>query len=145
MLSYKGYVHRWLAVTTQLAPFTHDTIMATLKTSATAAIAQCTGGTNGRTCGFHWSSHKFDGSVGAGQTMNVLAAVTSLLIDSAPGPLTNGTGGTSLGDPNAGADSDSFQPALPPITTGDRAGAAILTLLILAGATGTFGWMSIGE
>ncbi len=144
MLSFKGYVHRWLAVTGQLAPFTHDTIMATLKTSTAAAIAQCTGGTNGRTCGFHWSSKAFDGSVGAGQTMNVLAAVSSLLIDSAPGPFTNATGGTSIGDPNAGADSDAFKSILKPITTGDRAGAAILTLLVLTGAAGTFGWMSFG-
>ncbi len=61
--------------------------------------------------------------------MNVLAAVSSLLIDSASGPLTNETGGTSLGDPNAGADSDTFKTNLPPITTSDRAGASILTLL----------------
>ncbi len=60
MLSFKGYVHRWLAVTGQLCPFAHDSIMATLQTSTQAAIKQCTGGTNGRTCGFHWSSGVFD-------------------------------------------------------------------------------------
>ena len=76
--------------------------------------------------------------------MNVLGAVSSLLIDEAKGPLTNETGGTSLGNPNAGSNSDDFTGKYPPIGTGGKAGAGILTLLILASATGTFTWMSVG-
>ncbi|KAJ9156504.1 Mannan endo-1,6-alpha-mannosidase [Pleurostoma richardsiae] len=145
MLSFKGYVHRWLATMSQIAPFTHDTILPVLKTSTTAAISQCTGGDNQRTCGFQWSSGVFDGSVGAGQQMNVLAAVSSLLIDSASAPVTNKTGGTSIGNSNAGSGSDTLQNKPKPLTTGDRAGASILTILILASATGMFGWMSFGR
>ena len=144
MLSFKGYVHRWLSVVAQLCPFVHDDILRVLKTSTAAGVAQCNGGSNGRTCGFHWGTETFDGSIGAGQTMNVLGAVSSLLIDSVDGPYTNETGGTSVGDYNAGSQGDNFMNRFGPITTADKAGAAILTLLILAGATGTFGWMSLG-
>lgn len=145
MLSFKGYDHRWMAQTTQLAPFTHDTIMDVLKTSAEAAIKQCTGSSSGRQCGFQWSSGAFDNSVGAGQQMNVLGAVMSLLVDSgASAPVTNTTGGTSVGNNNAGSSSDNFLGSSQPATTGDKAGASILTILILVSAAGTFGWMSTG-
>jgi len=144
MLSFKAYLHRWLATVTQIAPFTRDTILPVLKTSTQAAIKQCTGGANGRTCGFKWSSGSYDNTQGAGQEMDALGAVSSLLIDSALPPLTNATGGTSLGNPNAGSQSDNFEDNFTPVTTGDKAGAGILTFLILAAASGTFGWMSTG-
>lgn len=144
MLSFKGYVHRWMAITTQVAPFTYDQIMAVLKDSTQAAIDQCTGGSSGRQCGFQWHSGAFDNSVGAGQQMNVLGAVSSLLVDHTDGPVTNSTGGTSVGNNNAGASSDNFRGSTTPPTTGDKAGASILTILILATAAGTFGWMSTG-
>lgn len=141
MYSFKGYLHRWLNNVLQLAPFTYDKITPILKTSTEGAIKQCVGGDSGRACGFSWTSGTFDGKMGAGQQMNVLAAVSGLLIDSASAPLTAKNGGTSQGDVNAGHNSP-FQREHSPITTGDKAGAGILTALILAAATGTFGWMS---
>lgn len=144
MLSFKTYLHRWMATTTQLAPFTAAKILPVLQSSTQAAVNQCTGGANGRTCGFKWSSGSYDGTSGAGQEMDALGAVSSLLIGEARAPLTNLTGGTSLGNYAAGSGSDNFQNTLTPLTTGDKAGAGILTFLILAAATGTFGWMSTG-
>lgn len=141
MYSFKGYVHRWLTQATQLAPFMREKIRPVLKKSTEAAIKQCTGGDSGRECGFAWSSGKFDGKIGAGQQMNVLAAVSSLLVDNVDPPVTAKSGGTSKGDPNAGSGSV-FDRDHRPITTGDKAGAGILTALVLAAATGTFGWMS---
>lgn len=144
MLSFKGYDHRWMAATTQLAPFLHDQVMTVLQTSAEAAIKQCTGGDSGRACGFQWSSGVYD-TTGAGQQMNVLGAVSSLLVDmGASAPVTNSTGGTSVGNNNAGSSSDNFLGATTPATPGDKAGASILTILILVSAVGTFGWMSTG-
>lgn len=146
MLSFKGYFARWYSTVTLIAPFTADTILPVLKVSAQAAVNQCTGGTNGRQCGFKWQSGKFDNNVGAGQEMNVLAAVSSLLINDVGGPVTSDTGGTSKGDPNAGEGSgDVNDRELAPITTGDKAGAAIITILMLGSAFGMFGWMSYGE
>jgi hypothetical protein len=46
-------------------------------------------------CGFHWISGAFDGEVGAGQQMNVLGALSALLIDEAAVPLTNAVSVTS--------------------------------------------------
>jgi mannan endo-1,6-alpha-mannosidase len=146
MLSFKGYMARWYSTVTKLAPFTADSILPVLKQSAQAAVNQCTGGTTGRQCGFKWASGKFDGSVGAGQTMNVLGAVSSLLIADVGGPVASDTGGTSKGNPNAGSGSgDVNSRHMAPITTGDKAGAAIITLLLLGSACGMFGWMSVGQ
>jgi mannan endo-1,6-alpha-mannosidase len=149
MLTFKGYVHRWLSVATKLAPHTAEIILPLLRKSAEAAAKQCTGGATGRVCGFYWSGGVFvdpavDHTSGAGEAMNVLAAVSSLLIDQAPAPATNATG-ISKGDINAGSRSRGASEPLEPITTADRAGAGILTMLILAGFIGTWGWMSIGD
>lgn len=143
MLSYKGYVLRWLATVAQLAPFTKPRIMNLMKTSAAAAVKQCSGGGPpgyGRTCGFRWNRAEYDGTHGAGQQMNALGALTSLLFTQVGGPLTNLTGGTSLGDYNAGSDPGTTR--LRDVTTGDKAGASILTILALTLVTATFAWMS---
>jgi mannan endo-1,6-alpha-mannosidase len=78
--------------------------------------------------------------------MSALAALSTLLIDQEKvqnGPLTNSTGGTSKGDPNAGA---RFKGVSPPkeITAGDRAGAAIVTVVVLASFLGSVVWMGMG-
>ena len=145
MLSFKGYVHRWLAVVTQVAPFTREKILPVLQTSTEAAIRQCTGGASGRVCGFYWSKGEFidpavDKTSGAGEQMNVLAAVSSLLIESANPPVTNETGGISKGNPDAGAKSHDM-PVPRTLTTADRAGAGIVTFLLLAMSIGAFVWM----
>ncbi|KAL2192667.1 glycoside hydrolase family 76 protein [Corynascus similis CBS 632.67] len=149
MLSFKGYVHRWLAVVTKLVPYTAETILPVLRTSTEAAVRQCTGGETGRRCGFYWSEGVYvdpavDKTSGAGEAMDVLAAVSSLLIEEADPPATKHNG-LSKGDPNAGSRSRGPTEPLAPITAGDRAGASILTLLILGGFIGTWGWMSIGD
>ncbi|KAK3392086.1 mannan endo-1,6-alpha-mannosidase [Sordaria brevicollis] len=145
MLSFKGYVHRWLSFVTQVAPHTASTILPVLKVSAEAAIQSCTGEANGRTCGFNWRKKKYDGSHGVGQQMNALGAVSALLIDQ-PGkaPVTNSTGGTSKGNPSAGSNSEDFMHSKP-LTTADRAGAGIVTFFLAASALGTFAWMGLGK
>lgn len=145
MYSFKSYLTRWLASTIKVAPYTHDLIVAKLKPSAIAAAKQCTGGTNGRTCGLSWSSGKWDGTQGVGQQMAAMSAIYVNLIDLVPigAPLTNATGGTSASNPNAGSGSTDNLAQIKPATQADRAGAGILTALILVGATFMFGWMSI--
>ncbi|KAI1500323.1 glycoside hydrolase family 76 protein [Biscogniauxia marginata] len=140
MLSFKGYLHRWLAVTTQIAPFVADRIIGVLRTSTQSAVSQCTGGDNGRQCGFHWTTGIYDGVTGAGQQMNVLGALSSLLIDSSHAPVTNQTGGTSQGDPNAGSGKSTKQ-EMKPITGGDKAGAGVLTTFFIGLAIVALAWM----
>lgn len=146
MLSYKGYLVRWLGVVTQVAPHTAAKILGPLRTSGEAAARQCTGGASGRACGFYWTEGKFidpsvDKTSGAGEAMDVLAAVSSMLIEDVAPPVTNDTGGTSRGDPNAGGRDDGER-VVKPVTAGDKAGAAILTILLLVGAVSLFVWMS---
>ncbi|KAM0250921.1 hypothetical protein ACHAQJ_008417 [Trichoderma viride] len=144
MLSFKGYLHRWYSTMTQIAPFTAAKVLPVLHTSAQAAIKQCTGGALGRQCGFKWDTGVYDGATGAGQEMNVVGAVSSLLIGQAKAPVTSDSGGTSKGNPNAGSNPNSFQAPVIPVTTGDRAGASIVTIIIICSVVGTLSWISLG-
>lgn len=149
MFSFKSYLTRWMAQTTQIAPFTRDTIMPVLQSSATAAAEQCCGGSNGRTCGLSWSKGAdWDGTQGVGQQMAAMSVIYSNLLQFNDGteigpPLTNSSGGTSAGNPNAGSQSVADPAAITPATAGDKAGAGILTTIVLVMATAFFGWMSV--
>lgn len=129
MKSFRGYLHRWYASATRVAPFTAARILPVLRNSAEATVKVCTGGFRARQCGFSWAVGVFDGDVGAGQQMNALSAVSSLLIRKAEDTVTDDTGGTSSGDPNAGAGSnDEFKVEAKPVTTSDKVGAAFVTV-----------------
>ncbi|KAF4120092.1 mannan endo-1,6-alpha-mannosidase [Geosmithia morbida] len=143
MLSFKGYVHRWYSSAAKLAPYIEDQVKPVLTKSAQAAAKVCTGGSTNQ-CGFSWSKGTFDDSLGAGQEMSALGAFSALLLDDVAAPATAKKGGTSKGDPNAGSEANSFLDDQDRITTGDRAGAGILTFLILGSAIGMYGWMSFG-
>ncbi|KAK0720039.1 cell wall glycosyl hydrolase [Lasiosphaeris hirsuta] len=136
--SFKGYLTRWMASATQLAPYTFDTIHPLLESSAVAAAKACTGapatgfnGIPGTACGFRWTTGTFDGLVGVGEQMNALSAVMYTLVDKVAVPATADTGGTSQGDPSAGTEGTSIIPSLPPITLGDRVAAGFLTTAIV--------------
>lgn len=108
MKFFKGITLRSLANVAQLAPFLRDGIVKTLKTNAEAAVKTCTGGDNGRQCGFSWLREGDDGLGDAPGALNALSALDVLLIDEvatkalskgsvSPGPSgsgsENGTGG----------------------------------------------------
>ncbi|KUI52778.1 Mannan endo-1,6-alpha-mannosidase DCW1 [Cytospora mali] len=149
--SFKGYLARWMAGTTQVAPYTFDTIMPLLQKTATAAAQACTGspstgfnGEPGTACGFRWTTGGFDGQVGIGQQMSGLSAVMYTLAKRATvgggdstAPVTADTGGTSQGDPDAGVASTlDKMPTLAPITTRDKVAAGFLTSAIALGVVG---------
>ena len=126
-----------MAASLKVAPWLESSIRPYLITSAKAAAAQCNGGSDGVTCGTKWTVSTWDGSYGVGQQMCALEVIQSTLIDNVQGPLSNTTGGTSQGDASAGTAGDG-NPSQPQtaITTGDKAGAGILTALILIGLLG---------
>ncbi len=143
-LSFKAFLSRWMAATTKWAPWTFDRVKTLLRNSAEAAVVQCTGGENGRMCGFKWANNsgQWDGTTGVGQQMSAIEVVLGNMIQEAKAPVTNSTGGTSTGDPNAGGgapDGSDDGRATPggwqyqPINNGDRAGAAICTIIVLFG------------
>ncbi|KAF3766954.1 family 76 glycoside hydrolase [Cryphonectria parasitica EP155] len=154
MLSFKGYLHRWLATSTQLAPLVRNQVLATLRTSTAAAVGSCTDGVdNGNgvstaTCGFRWTTGTYDGQTGAGQQMNVLGALTSLLVAVDPAgetsaPVTNSTGGTSAGNYGAGGNPSSHGGEVV-IGVKDKAGAGIITAVVLLAFIPTMAWASSG-
>jgi len=126
-----------MAATIKVAPWIESEIRPYLVTSANAAAAQCSGGSDGVTCGHTWTSATWDGTYGVGQQMSALEVIQSNLIDNVQGPLNNKSGGTSQGDASAGTggDSNPNQPASA-ITTADKAGAGIITAIILVGLLG---------
>lgn len=147
-LSFKAYFSRWLAATTALAPFTESTIMPLLRTSAAAAAKQCDGGTDGVTCGFSWLKNAtWDGTYGVGQQMGALEVIQGLLVKQATGTVTNTTGGTSQGNSAAGAGSASstIQTQSTTISTADRVGAGILTVMIVMGILGGSAFLCISD
>jgi mannan endo-1,6-alpha-mannosidase len=75
--------------------------------------------------------------------MCALEVVQSNLIDYVDGPLTNKTGGTSVGDPLAGSHSNDNPDQFDTIKTADKAGATILTLLVLSMLFAGAWWMGV--
>ena len=117
-----------------------------IQASATAAAAQCSGGANGEMCGMKWTMGKvWDGTQGVGQQMGALSVIQANLIDQVSVPVTNKTGGTSQGNAAAGGGGgiSNNNPALSQnvITQGSRAGAGILTTLVLLSVIGCSWWM----
>jgi len=148
MLSFKAFLARWMAAATKMAPFLYDEVHTALVKSATAAALQCCGGTNGRMCGLKWTDGAvWDGTSGVGQQMAALEVIISTQIAHTQAPFTNTTGGTSTGNPNAGAGSVDNTDGLTnePVTTGDRAGAGIMTVVVIVALVGGVAWMMIGE
>ncbi|KAG5955639.1 hypothetical protein E4U13_006311 [Claviceps humidiphila] len=147
--SFKAYVSRWFAAITKWAPHTYDYVMPYLRASAVAAAKQCVGGDNKRMCGLKWNQDKYDGSTGVGQQMAAMEVTLACMIKDRPPPFTAATGGTSKGSPGSGGnDMGRNEPKPPdyrPITAGDRAGAGILTLLVLVAMVTGIGWMFVDE
>lgn len=74
--------------------------------------------------------------------MSALAVIGATQITSDMVPLTANTGGTSKSDPNAGNDAPhNPEDQFSKITTADRAGAAILTILIIGAIIGLSVWI----
>ena len=152
--SFKAYLSRWMAASTQMAPFIYDQVLSLLTVSAKAAAAQCNGNgpvaPAGQTCGLKWYLNgTWDGTDGVGQQMAVMEVILGTLIQQTQAPLTNTTGGTSASNPNAGFNSSSIPPGeiITPPSKGEKAGAWILTAFLLVGVlwTGWFMWSAAWE
>ena len=140
--SFKAYLSRWMAATTKLAPFTTGWAMPLLQASAMAAVGTCTGGTDGNQCGLKWNTAGNDGQfMGVGEQMAALEVVLANLIEAAPDQYTANDGGSSKGNPGAGTGGKNHIVTYNPITTADRAGAGILTTIILVGLFSGATWM----
>ncbi|TIA36981.1 mannan endo-1,6-alpha-mannosidase [Aureobasidium pullulans] len=147
---FKAYLARWIAASSKVAPFLAPLIKPYLQASALGAASSCSGGTDGVTCGTKWFNNVtasspvgWDQTYGVGQQLCALEVIQSNLIENVKGPVTNGTGGTSTGDDAAGGSGSSDPNRLSKITAADRAGAVIITLIVLGGWIGGMVWLII--
>lgn len=131
-MCFKGFLSIWMAYTATLVPSTAERIIPRLQGSAEAAARQCSGGQDGTECGVRWYQDKWDGKNGLETQMSSLSIFTAnLMLQSDEQPVTSSTGGESKSDPDAGTGGKSRKPESPrKITTGDRAGAWIISLLV---------------
>ena len=146
--SFKAYLSRWMSASTQMAPFIFPTVTKLLNSSAKAAVAQCNGAPTGKVCGLKWYLNgTWDGTSGVGQQMAALEVVLGTLVQEAnpaQKPVTNSTGGTSQGNPNAGYNASSVPPGeqVAPATQKDRGAAWFLTVFVSLIALWTWWFMS---
>ncbi|TAQ90271.1 hypothetical protein B7494_g1424 [Chlorociboria aeruginascens] len=131
--SFKAYLARFMGATSQLAPFTADTIYTYLSTSASAAAQACSGGDDSHTCGQKWYVGGFDGSVGPGQQMSALEVIQNLLVEIAVPPLHASDISTSVSSRTLPATETQPQPTPTKTNAADirRLSHATLALIIL--------------
>lgn len=143
--SFKAILARMMGLASVLAPFSKEILDPLIETSAAAAALSCSGGTDGHTCGLNWELKKWDGMYGLGEQDCALEMIHALLVNDRPAPYTAYSGGSSSGNPEAGLNkiSTNVLEHNLNITTKDRAGAAIITTIVicvlLAGAI----WMML--
>ncbi|KAJ5256647.1 Mannan endo-1-6-alpha-mannosidase DCW1 [Penicillium angulare] len=142
---FKGLVSSWLSFTALLVPSTYDTILPVLQTSAQAAAKSCTG-LNNNTCGVTWYKSEYDGLIGMEEQISATNIfVANMIAFDRSAPVTSTTGGNSTSNPTAGENDTSASTSTDSaITTGDRAGAGILTAIFVAGWVAIMGWTVLG-
>jgi mannan endo-1,6-alpha-mannosidase len=140
---FKAIYSRFLGLTALMAPTLSSQIMTLLASSASAAAGTCNGGSDGHTCGLNWLQTGWDDVWGLGEQMSALEVIQANLVNTKPAPLTNSTGGTSKGSGDAGSNSASTNLLTNTltVTTKDKAGAGIVTVLCVALMVGTGYWM----
>lgn len=145
---FKGIFSRFLGLTMLMAPATVDSISPYILSSAEALKTSCSGGSDGHTCGLNWMEGSWDGVYGLGEQICALDLMNTLLIHTKPGPLTADDGGSSTGDGAAGSNAGStgengnFKSSLD-LSTKDRAGAGIITAVVLIFMLASSWWMMI--
>lgn len=144
---FKAFLSTWLAFQTSLAPYTSDEIIPKLQGSAKGAAKQCSGGNNKKHCGRRWYEDQWDGYQGMEEQMTALGIFSAQMIthqgNHHKGPVNSETGGTSKSNPNAGS-VDLHPNQLRAITTRDRAGASVVTVVFVGGWIATVVFMLWG-
>ncbi|KAI0515457.1 glycosyl hydrolase family 76-domain-containing protein [Xylaria bambusicola] len=127
MTFYKFFLHRSLAATMRIAPYTESKILPALKSSAAAAVTSCVGGKNGRMCGLDWSGNS-DDLMNAGSQMSVLSALLSLLPVEKLAKPGSETSGTTTPTPTDTASGQSTTSTVPD-NLGTHIGVSFVALL----------------
>ena len=132
-----------MAASTKWMPQLYEQFLPYFEASALACIGTVAG-LNGNACGFKWSIGSYDGTYGFGQQMDALQVLAANIIQDSASPVTHATGGITKGDPNAGTGGDTSSiDQLSTITTASKAGASILTAVLIIAWLGVGWWMLV--
>lgn len=138
-MAYKGLLAHWLVDTIQMAPYTLQSILPMLTSSAQAAAKDC----NGNVCPEVWSgAASANVTSGVGQQLSALSVVQSLLVNNASAPVTETTGGsnaTSTGTSTGSSTKSSSTASGSPSTSKNAAavlGGESTRMRLLAGLLG---------
>ncbi|SGZ53166.1 CIC11C00000005442 [Sungouiella intermedia] len=141
--SFRSLFSRCLSLTASLMPEFYNQIYNDwLTPSAKGAAQSCSGGTDGITCGENWAYNGWDGKYGLGEQMSALEVILGLTASDHL-PLTPQTGGSNK-DSNVSAGNNtkvSTNTNEITVSTGDKAGAAVLTAVVLGTILGGSIWM----
>lgn len=142
--TFRSLFSRCLGLTASMAPSTNSTIFEWLQTSANHAAQSCSGGTDHVTCGEDWSHNGWDNKYGLGEQMSALEVMMAVIMHDYPKPYKASSGGTAQSEPESGLDTqDKVNQNKIHVKTKDKAGAGILTaivlLILLAGSV----WMAV--
>ncbi|RPA83795.1 mannan endo-1,6-alpha-mannosidase [Ascobolus immersus RN42] len=144
---FKGHLHRFLGLVYQLCPFTQPMITPKFKETARWAPKTCYGGPAGDRCGFRWwfeGGGVFDGIDGVSVESSTLEVVQSALL-TVPRPNAEtkpkwiykaSDGGVASRNITELESSEKGMRKLKVITDGQRAGAWIMTIIMVAMALG---------
>jgi mannan endo-1,6-alpha-mannosidase len=139
-LGFKGYLSMWMAMTAILVPSTAEKITPLLMGNSEHLSKQCSGESD-NLCGVRWYQDTWDGIQGLEVQMAALGGITANMMVLNEAQIktidTNPNADEHHIDTNEGQSPDT----LAPIQTGDRAGAWILTVLLILGIPGTVGWL----
>ncbi|CAH2351661.1 mannan endo-1,6-alpha-mannosidase Dfg5p [[Candida] railenensis] len=142
--SFRSLFARSLASAALFVPSISSEIETNVKASAAGAAQSCSGGSDGVTCGINWSYNGWDGWYGLGEQMSALEIILALFaFDGEMAlPYTATNGGSSTSNTEAGTDSTTTTNSnLITIGTKDKAGAGILTAVVLIAIVGGSIWM----
>lgn len=145
--SFKAFTSRWMSQAALMAPFILDNVTDLIRSSSIAAAKQCSGPNNA--CGLKWTKNdQYDGVNSPGTNMAGMEVMMANLIKKVDPPA-NVTTGISKGDPSAGKPDDGSGPepakqydeATRKMTTGDKAGASVLTAAVVSLMLGGSWWV----
>lgn len=141
--SFHSLFARCLGITTVLAPETVSLIEDNLDKSAEAAAQSCSGGDDHVTCGEDWTKTGWDEVYGLGEQMCALEVMLATIVREFP-VYTKDNGGSSKSNPTAGTNTeDQVNKNVLNISTKDKAGAGVLTAVVLGIVLGGSAWMAI--
>lgn len=142
--SFRSLFSRSLASAALFVDSISSEIEVNIKASAQGAAESCSGGSDGVTCGINWSYGGWDGYYGLGEQMSALEVMLALFAfdGELPLPYTATNGGSSVSNTEAGTGSTTeTNSQLLTISTKDKAGAGVLTAVVLIAVIGGAVWM----